>query len=96
MADIVSHRVWEGDGMPKGLSEVIRAALLDRLSQVGMEVYELLFIAERSVAEICDWTGITPDDLFAWRNRIRAEMIEIVLQVEAWENGGEGMGAVAC
>jgi RNA polymerase sigma-70 factor (ECF subfamily) len=46
--------------------ETIRA----ELSDLGLQLFELLFVEGRSVQEVCAATGKTEDAVYAWRSRI--------------------------
>jgi len=65
------------------LHDVYAAVLRDRLPEVGMEIYELLFLVGRPMIDVCDWTGLPVPIVVAWRDRILSELREIELQLEA-------------
>ncbi len=45
--------------------------LVERLSPLGRHLFELLFVEERSVAEVQRATGLSADAVYAWRSRLR-------------------------
>jgi hypothetical protein len=69
--------------MSSALHELYGTVLRDRLPQVGIEIYELLYMAQRPLPDICDWTGLSLRAVIEWRDRIRKELREIELQLEA-------------
>jgi DNA-directed RNA polymerase specialized sigma24 family protein len=64
------------------------AALVERLreelSPKGIEIFELLFVRERGVAEVAGSLGMTTDAVYAWRSRLakRARQIARTLRGE--------------
>lgn len=68
--------------MSNALHDVYAAVLRDRLPEVGMEIYELLFLVGRPMVDVCDWTGLSVPTVVAWRDRILSELREIELQLE--------------
>jgi hypothetical protein len=68
--------------MSNALHDVYAAVLRDRLPEVGMEIYELLFLVGRPMVDVCDWTGLPVPTVVAWRDRILSELREIELQLE--------------
>lgn len=53
------------------------AALLNELSHLGREMFELLFIDEGEVEEICTRKEMEPDAVYAWRHRLGQRMKDI-------------------
>lgn len=55
-------------------SQQMLGALLDRLkeelSPLGLSLFEQLFIHQRSVAEVCEQTGMSRDAVYAWQSRL--------------------------
>ncbi|HLL52268.1 MAG TPA: hypothetical protein VK447_01895 [Myxococcaceae bacterium] len=49
-------------------------ALLDRLRQelspLGLSLFDQLFVQQRSVAEVCEGTGMSRDAVYAWQSRL--------------------------
>jgi RNA polymerase sigma factor (sigma-70 family) len=41
------------------------------LSPLGLTMFRAIFVEEKTVAEITDETGLTPEAIYAWRSRIR-------------------------
>ena len=56
------------------VSQQMLEALLDRLreelSPLGLTLFEQLFIQQRSVAEVCEQTGMSRDAVYAWQSRL--------------------------
>lgn len=55
-------------------SQQMLEALLDRLreelSPLGLSLFEQLFIQQRSVAEVCEQSGMSRDAVYAWQSRL--------------------------
>ncbi len=51
--------------------ELLWEAVARDLGPRGRRMFELLFVEERSVAEIAEETGLGPDAIYAWRSRLR-------------------------
>lgn len=55
-------------------SQQMLEALLDRLreelSPLGLSLFEMLFIHQRSAPEICERTGMSRDAVYAWQSRL--------------------------
>lgn len=81
--------------MSSALYEVYGVVLRDRVPQVAIEIYELLYIAERPLVDVCDWTGLSLQAVVSWRERIRRELREIELQLETVDVHGDSRCAVA-
>ena len=45
--------------------------LEETLSPLGRQLFELIFLQERSVADVEDAMGMTSDAVYAWRSRLR-------------------------
>ena len=45
--------------------------LEEALSPLGRQLFELIFLQERSVADVEDAMGMTSDAVYAWRSRLR-------------------------
>ncbi len=43
----------------------------EQLSPLGRRLFELLYLRERSVAEVESEVGMSPDAIYAWRSRLR-------------------------
>lgn len=67
--------------------------LLDRLqghvSPLGWNVFRLLFVEERSVADIETEVGLSSDAVYAWRSRLRklARRLWLEMHPEPWAKG---------
>ena len=44
--------------------------LEEELSPLGFQVFELLFVEEREVNEVCQTLNMTPSAVYAWRSRL--------------------------
>lgn len=51
--------------------EQLLERLREELSPMGWQLFELLYIRERSVDEVRAQTGLSPDAIYAWRSRMR-------------------------
>lgn len=45
--------------------------LEEQLSPLGRQLFDLLYLRERSVGEVQSDTGLSPDAIYAWRSRLR-------------------------
>jgi RNA polymerase sigma-70 factor (ECF subfamily) len=45
--------------------------LRETLTPLGMRLFELLYVEERSVEEVCAATALSADAVYAWRSRLR-------------------------
>lgn len=70
----------DGHGTNTGPEPVVRSrelleVLLDRLrvavSPLGLHMFELLYVEERTVEEVMAVTSMTADAVYAWRSRLR-------------------------
>lgn len=52
------------------LLERLLDRLTEQLSPLGLQLFELLFIAQRTVPEVCTQTGMNRDAVYAWRSRL--------------------------
>jgi RNA polymerase sigma-70 factor (ECF subfamily) len=63
------------------------AALVERLhaqlSTKGIELFELLFVQERDVAEVAGSLGMSTDAVYAWRSRIARLAREIARELQS-------------
>jgi len=51
--------------------ETLLSRLREALSPQGWQLFDLLYLKERSVAEVEQETGLSPDAVYAWRSRLR-------------------------
>ncbi|MCY1023556.1 RNA polymerase sigma factor [Pyxidicoccus sp. MSG2] len=55
-------------------SQQMLEALLDRLreelSPLGLSLFELIFIQQRTVPEVCEQTGMSREAVYAWQSRL--------------------------
>jgi DNA-directed RNA polymerase specialized sigma24 family protein len=61
----------------------IVSRLKEQLSPIGLEMFRLLVLEERSVEEICDACAMKPDAVYAWRSRILKRAREIAADLES-------------
>jgi DNA-directed RNA polymerase specialized sigma24 family protein len=52
------------------------------LSPRGLQIFELLVVEERSVADVCAIMSMTPDAVYAWRSRIGKLTATIAAELE--------------
>jgi RNA polymerase sigma-70 factor (ECF subfamily) len=45
--------------------------LRETLTPLGMRLFDLLYVEERSVEEVCTATALSADAVYAWRSRLR-------------------------
>ena len=45
--------------------------LRETLTPLGLRLFELLYVEERSVEEVCAATTLSADAVYAWRSRLR-------------------------
>lgn len=45
--------------------------LEERLSPLGRHLFDLIYLQEKTVAEVADETGLGSDAIYAWRSRLR-------------------------
>ncbi|MEM1202207.1 MAG: hypothetical protein AAGN66_03145 [Acidobacteriota bacterium] len=66
--------------------ERLRLVLLrfkEELSPMGWHLFDLLFLRERSVAEVQAETRLSADAVYAWRSRLRRQARRLVSEVPA-------------
>ena len=51
--------------------ELLLARLREALSPLGWQLFDLLYLQERSVSEVEAATGLSADAVYAWRSRLR-------------------------
>ncbi len=70
-------------------------ALRQRLSPLGFDVFERLYVHEQSVADICRETGLSRDAVYQWRSRLRrlAAKLAAALGGEAAAAGKKAAGS---
>jgi RNA polymerase sigma-70 factor (ECF subfamily) len=59
--------------------------LRERLSPLGMHLFNLLYVEERPVADVVATAGLSEDAVYAWRSRLRK--LAVGLQAEATRSG---------
>jgi RNA polymerase sigma-70 factor (ECF subfamily) len=64
------------------LLEMLQRALAERLSEKGMAVYQLLFLEERSVEEVRARLALNASAIYAWRHRIRKQLVQVGTQLD--------------
>ncbi len=69
----------------------LREAILARLTEKGRELYRHLYVEEMDVATTAKLCGITPNNVYQWRNRILRVAHEVRAAVEAEEKNGPGV-----
>lgn len=75
------HQITPGPERDADSRERLRqilAALDAKLSDLGHYMFQLLFLDERSVEEVCEITGMTPDAVYQWRTRVRDLVAKLV------------------
>ena len=45
--------------------------LRETLSPLGMHLFELLYVQDQTVEEVCGATSLSADAVYAWRSRLR-------------------------
>lgn len=66
--------------------EAIRA----QLSDLGLQLFELLFVQGRSVQEVCAATGKSEDAVYAWRSRLGRLAAKAAEKLMSDGRGGSG------
>jgi RNA polymerase sigma-70 factor (ECF subfamily) len=61
----------------------LSARLRTRVSPRGAELFELLFLEERSTEDVCALTGLTPGAVYGWRTRLSSLAQEIGAELAA-------------
>jgi RNA polymerase sigma-70 factor (ECF subfamily) len=51
--------------------ELLLARMREALSPLGWQLFDLLYLQERSVSEVEAATGLSADAVYAWRSRLR-------------------------
>lgn len=68
--------------------EQLELALRERLSPQGFEIFRKLFVAQHSVEEVCQETGLSVEAIYKWRSRMRQTAREIEQQSTQAANVG--------
>lgn len=63
--------------------QLLLAGLSERLSPLGRQLFDLLYVRDLSVEQISRETGMTADAIYAWRSRLRRQMRSILQQLES-------------
>jgi RNA polymerase sigma-70 factor (ECF subfamily) len=74
----VEHEVTQQDRFAR-LVDAMREAL----SPQGWHLFDLLYIQEREVDEVCEQTGLSADAVYAWRSRLRRTARQQFAKLEA-------------
>lgn len=77
----------EAQVLSRQMLGLLAQRLQERLSPLGYHYFQLLFVQERSVAEVVAETGTTPDALYAWRSRLRRLIGELAEELGRNEGG---------
>lgn len=68
-------------------SRELLVALLDRLrlelSPLGMQLFQLLYVEERSIEDVRAITGMQADAVYAWRSRLGKRVRRLAAELEA-------------
>jgi DNA-directed RNA polymerase specialized sigma24 family protein len=67
----------EADVASRETLEKLLDALRARLSPLGLQMFRLLFVEERTVDEICEAMHMRPDAVYAWRSRLTRLAVQI-------------------
>lgn len=67
----------EADVASRETLEKLLDGLRARLSPLGLQMFRLLFVEERTVEEICESMRMRPDAVYAWRSRLTRLAVEI-------------------
>ena len=70
--------------------EKLLDALRARLSPLGLQMFRLLFVEERTIEEICQAMTMRPDAVYAWRSRLSRQAVQIERDLAAEMQGGRG------
>jgi len=73
--------------------EQLALRLQERLSPLGLQMFQLLFVAEDTVPEVAKKTGLSGDSIYQWRTRIKKLALE--LQSELAPDSSRGYQSVA-
>lgn len=80
-SDTLGARKSEGDG-PEAQAELRERlartweVLEARLDERSLLLFDLLYVQERSIPEVMEITGMTRDAIYAWRSRVRRNVID--------------------
>ncbi len=79
------HGAASGSGRFASAEQLDRllAALRERLDERGLQLFEMLYVEERSVEEVMAATDMTRDAVYAWRSRFRKLVAKLVEPEEA-------------
>ena len=73
-------------------SREVLVKLLDRLrecsSPMGLQLFHLLFVEERSIEEVCASCGKTPEAVYAWKSRLGKLVAELGREILSETAGG--------
>lgn len=88
----LDHRAGNGAAAAEAVeSRELLVRLLDeirvRLSPRALELFELLFVEQRSVDDVCELTGMSRDALYAWRSRLRKVAVDVRAELLAFGPG---------
>ncbi len=61
----------DGEAESHDLLQTVLARMRETLSPLGWRLFELLYIAEKSIDEVKDETDMSADAIYAWRSRLR-------------------------
>jgi RNA polymerase sigma-70 factor (ECF subfamily) len=67
----------EADVASRETLEKLLDGLRARLSPLGLQMFRLLFVEERTVEEICESMRMRPDAVYAWRSRLTRLAVQI-------------------
>ena len=67
----------EGEVASRETLEKLLDALRARLSPLGLRMFRLLFVEERTNDEICEEMRMRPDAVYAWRSRLTRQAVQI-------------------
>jgi len=57
--------------------------LRERLSPLGWHLFDLLFIQEKTVTEVCRTAEMSPEAVYAWRSRLRRQARRLARRIES-------------
>ena len=61
----------DGEVMTSDFLQTVLARMREALSPLGWRLFELLYIAEKSIDEVKNETDMSADAIYAWRSRLR-------------------------
>ena len=67
----------ESEAISRDMLAALSAAMRERLSPRGAEVFDLMFLGGHPADEVCAMTGLTPDAVYAWKSRIAKQLREL-------------------